>query len=243
MLKSDQNKVPLEHLDDYSKCTNYAKYNWSNIKRKRHYLFSSLKDLILDTYIDQANLNRKIVWKTLRNKVHNKLVPVILGNKSISDYLKIVKRIMEQLRSWYINHYRDGPDICLASLQIESKVPSTGLSIEANIDAVLLSNQDIFMVEITDKYKNINEAISSVSLRAKVWLLAQQGVKVNKITLILIHEGNVLTENITIHNIDEYLFKTEKVLQWCIGGIKHNITFPSVTPMCKSCLYKDICTW
>lgn len=243
MLKSDQNKVPLEHLDDYTKCTNFAKYNWSNINRKKHYMFSPIRGLILDTYIDQANLNRKIVWKTLRNKLHSKLVPVILENKSVGDYLKIVKKIMEQLRNWYINHYRDSPDICLACLHIESKVPSTGMSIEADIDAVLLSNQDMYMVEITDKYKNINEAISSISLRAKVWLLAQQGVKPNKIILILIHEGNIITESITIHDTDEFLFKTEKALQWCIGGIKHNITFPSVTPMCKTCLYKDICTW
>jgi hypothetical protein len=243
MLKPDQEYVPLEHLDDYIKCTNFAKYNWSNIKRKRHYLFSSLKDLILDTYIDQANLNKKIVWKTLRNKLHSNLVPIILKNKSVNDYMKIIKKIMSQLRNWYIDHYRDGPDSCLACLRLESKVPSTGLSIEADIDAVLLSNQDIFMVEITDKYKNINEAVNSISLRAKVWLLAQQGVKANKIILILIQEGNITIESIVIHNADEFLLKTEKALQWCIGGIKHKITFPSVTPMCKTCLYKDICTW
>jgi hypothetical protein len=64
MSKRNNQAISVEHLDDYVKCPNYAKYNWNNHKIKRqHYLYQPLREIIRNAYKDQANLEKKIAWR------------------------------------------------------------------------------------------------------------------------------------------------------------------------------------
>lgn len=244
MSRLKTSTVELRHLDDYMKCPNYAKYNWTNGSLVRHhFLYQPVRSIIMSAYRDMANLEKKVQWKTLRGRVHTALAPLLHNELEIAEYFKLSKYILEKIRGWYLNTFRDGPTTCLHNLSIESPVPATGLSIATTIDAILLSPDQTSIVEITDKYKDIREASVSFSIRAKVWALKQEDINVKSVLLVHIKEGNINVHEINIRNIDEYCFSVEKSLQWALGSIKHQIFLPSITSMCDSCPYKGVCSW
>ena len=237
-----QNKfIDVWHLDNYIKCPAFAKYDWNNKSlRGHHYLYHPIRNILLGCYRDLANLEKKIVWKTVRERVHKNLAPLLKTDIEIEDYKRIAIQVMSQIRSWYINSFRDGPEICLHNLKVNSLVPATGISIEAQIDAVLVSSDQVRIVEITDKYEDLREASLSLSLQAKAWLLSKQDVKVTEIELINISNKSFTNRVFRIR--EKALLGTERSLQWTIGGIKHKVFHPSVTQMCTTCPYRSICS-
>ena len=120
--------IKVKHIVDYSKCPNFCKFNWNN-----HSLVdsktSAIRRIIKSCYRDQANFERKIVWKTVRSRVHTELSS-LLEDLSLTDYHKMAVRVLDGLRGWYLNDYREGPELCLYGLALKSYVPDIGIALE-----------------------------------------------------------------------------------------------------------------
>lgn len=243
-MKLKDEPVDAWHLEDYIQCPNYAKYNWVNGKiRKHHYLYWPIRNILMSGYRDLANLEKKPQWKTFRSRVHGQIGVLLDSDLEVDKYYTLAKRVIEQIRGWYLKAFRDGPATCLYNLRLETHVPATGMSIAADVDAILLSPGQTSIVEITDRFKNLREAISSLSIRSKVWMLSQENIRVNSVILVRIDSGVIRVERIQIHDYDDYTYKTERVIQWAMGSMKHQIFMPAITEKCKECPYKEVCSW
>jgi len=243
-LKLNEKPIEVWHLDDYIKCPNYAKYNWNRRQiRRAHYLYGPLSNVILSCYRDQANLNKKVLWKTVRNRVHQELAPLLDTKIAIEDYKQVAIDCLVEIRNWYINVFREGPTTCLYNLEIEACVPVTGVTIAGQLDAMLLSPDQNMIVEVTDKFKSNREVLSSLSIRSKIWLLHAKKVKVDKLKVIRIQDKKIKIDTLKIQNYDDFIYKTERTIQWATGSIREKVFHPSITSMCDTCPYKGVCKW
>lgn len=232
--------IKVKNLVDYSKCPNYCKFNWINhptVDGKT----SAIRRIIQSCYRDQANFERKIVWKTVRSRVHTELSP-LLGDLSLEDYHKMAIRVIDSLRGWYLNHYREGPELCLYGLALKANVPDLGISLEGSVSALLLEENNISAVLIGTEYEDPLSTYRSMELRAIAWLLAQHGVIINSFLVINIKNDTIKTYRLKVDNPDDYIYKASKAVQLIAGGIKHNILYPSVSDMCNTCAYRSICS-
>jgi len=248
-LKLNEKPVRVRHLDDYIKCPNYAKYNWTNHEiRKSHYLYNPLRSVILSCYRDLSNLEKEIAWKTVRGRVHESLAPLLDKDIPVSDYRSVALSCLGQIRNWYLRNFRGGSTACIHNLWLESRVPGTGVNITGGIDAITIAPNQIKVIEITDKFKDVREAVNALSIKSKVWMLKQEGVKVDQIQFVRILKRtsssiSVFTDTLIIQDYNDFIYKTERAIQWATGSIKHQIYHPSITSMCGSCPYKQICSW
>lgn len=235
------NTVKIKNLIDYSKCPKFCRYNWSNHLSNTDDKTAALRRIIKSCYKDQANFERKLVWKTVRSRVHTELSPM-LENTSLDGYHSMALKVMDSLRSWYLEYYREGPELCLHDLALKRVVPEVGIELEGHIDALLLEEDNVTMVNIKTKPESLLEAYKGIELKAKAWLLSQEGVIVNQFMIINVSGDTIKVQKIRIDKPKEYLHETEKVMQIITGGIKHKVFYPSVTDMCKACPYGSICS-
>jgi hypothetical protein len=151
-------------------------------------------------------------------------------------------RVIDSLRGWYLNYYREGPELCLHGLALKSPVPGIGIELEGEVDALLLEEENVSMVTISDRFQDPTTAFKGMELRAKAWLLSQQGVIVNNFLVINISNDTIKVYKLRIEDPEDFLYKTEKAIQVIAGGIKHKVFYPSVTDMCTTCPFRSICS-
>lgn len=239
----NKNKIEIRHLEDFVKCPNFAKYNWDNSRKSSNSIYyQPIRNILMSCYRDMANLEKKVVWKTVRNRVHGELT-VLLEHMDLKEYQKKAIRITESLRGWYIDRYRAGPEEAVSDLRLEGIVPATTMTIVAEVDAILLAPTGITLVEITDKYSNAVEAYNSIGLRTKIWLLSLQGVSITSALIVNIRDKTINTFSLTYSKPEDIVYKTERALSLITGSIKHTIFYPSLTEDCKTCPYRSICSW
>jgi len=234
------NSIKIKNLVDYSKCPNFCKYNWNNnslVDEKT----SALRRIIKSCYRDQANLERKVVWKTVRSRVHTELSP-LLENLTLAQYHSLAIETIDTLRGWYLDYYRDGPGLCLHGLALKKNIPGIGIELEGSIDALLLEENNISLVVVGEYPSNISDIYRGLELRAKAWLLSQEGVIINNFLVINLIRGRIKINKIRIDNPEDYLYKAGKTIQVIAGAIKHDVYYPSVTDMCKTCPFGSICS-
>lgn len=237
-----KNVLEIKHIEDYVKCPNFAKYNWVNDSETRNDFYKPIRNILLSCYRDMSNLEKKVVWKTVRNRVHSELAG-LLNTRTLEQYQKDAVHVIQSLRTWYLNYYRSGPELALHDLALQELVPGVGVSIKATVDALLLEPGNITLVEVTNRFSSGEEAYNSIGLRAKVWLLSKQRVMVNKMLVINIKGKDLQIYTLKLTEPKDIVYRTERALSLIVGGIKYNVFYPSITDMCNRCPYKPICAW
>jgi hypothetical protein len=66
---------------------------------------------------------------------------------------------------------------------------------------------------------------------------------VNKVLAINATDNKVECIKLSVHNPEEWNYRTRQTLGLMLLSIKNNIYYPSVTSMCNSCPYKAVCSW
>lgn len=226
--------LPLHKVRAYTKCPNFAKYSWHiPVQTKR----TVPRILIEDCYRDIAVLNKRIEWKTIRNRVNNLLLehePELSGNNFYNSAITI----MESLRNWYVNYFRDGTEEAVCGIYLESELNQVKLS--AVVD-VLLIGEKITLIEFTEE-ETAEEILRDIGIKTKIYLLGKQNIKVNKIVALRCTNRSVKTTTLNIDNTDAWNYKTEQSLKLVTIAVKNKIFYPSPTSMCSTCRYKDICS-
>lgn len=228
--------VQIHQLRTYAACPNLAKYSW-------HVPVVSKKNLIRTViescYRDLAVLDKRVNWKTVRNRIHNHLLKVE-PNLSTDNFYSSAISIMESVRNWYIDSFRDQDGEAICNIKLEDTIRE--IKIEATIDIILIKRKQITLVEFTEADKP-EKILRDIGLRTKIYLLGKQNIKVNKILAIKCTDRAVRTWSLSIDNSNTWNYKTYQVLQLMLFSIKNKIFYPSVTSACVTCKYKEMCGW
>jgi hypothetical protein len=230
MISKPNEPVDIRHLAEFSSCPNFARYNWNLKKEKEHEVpYLVIRKIILDCYRDLQNLDKQVRYATVRNRVHNAYAPYS-GDMSVATYLKKVTRMLEQIRGWYLHTFREGPTTCLINLEVGALVPATGLQVTGGMDIVTVSEPDLVsLIEVTDKFNNKREAFRDFELRSKIYLLKKNNINVSKLSVVNVKGGRIEVWDYKIHDLDSFIYKTEKVMQVVASQIKNDISYPSIS--------------
>lgn len=227
--------VQIKNLRDYTKCSNYAKYHW-------HYLDSSsestCRSIIESCYRDIALHNKKVDWRTVRNRVYREVFRET--NQNVDSLYKEALAVLSTLRNWYLEYYRDEPGEAILNVDLEEE--TNGMKVTARIDGVLINGDDVTLIYFTEE-KEPQEILRDIGLRTRVYLLGREKILVNKILAINATDKTVTCNKLTVHNPIEWNYKTRQALGMILLSMKNNIYYPSVTSMCNSCPYKSVCSW
>lgn len=227
--------IQIKHLRDYSKCPNYAKYNWYNEDLK---LKSNIcKQVVTSCYRDIFVLNKKVDWKTVRNRIHS-----FISKENSIEADKIYSfsiALMSGMRDWYLQIYRDGPVEGIGPFLLEEKIFEETIQIQ--IDGLLNDNKSVTLIHYCNE--EADWILKDPELRIKIYLLSKQKIKINKVLVISCSETSVKTKTITVDNVDNWNLKTEKMLGLFLYSIKNKVFYPSITKDCSSCRFSDICSW
>lgn len=228
--------VQIGNLRDYSKCPNYARYNWLGI-------VSTMKlpsqRVIESCYRDLAVLNKRVDWKTVRSRVQTEFLKEDT-NKSAQYIYSATVELLTSLKVWYTEQFKDGTEEAVTNLKLSSVINKT--RIEADIFCLLVSPERNTLVEFV-QVDTPEEVIKDIGLRTKVWLLGKEGIRVNKVLAIRPDERSARYWLLNVDNSDAWNYKTEQVLQLMLASINNNVFYPSPTGMCTSCKFKKICSW
>ncbi len=225
--------IEIKHLRDFSKCSAYAKYNWNAADDPRQ---SVNRSIIESCYRDAAVLEKRTNWKTIRSRIY-RMIFDSETNKSPTTLYKESLVSLNTMRDWYLEHYRDEPGEAICNLELQDEI--SGVLVTAKIDTVLVSDSTVTLIE----FRNDKEILKDIGLRAKIYLLGKEHIRVNRVLVINVTDKTVTCTKLAIHNPDEWNYKTYQVLQLMMLSIKQGIFYPSPTSMCASCPYKMICSW
>lgn len=224
--------VQISNLRDYAKCPNYAKYNWDS--KLKSIPKSICQKVIESCYSDLSMLDKTVDWKTVRNRV---AVFAAESNHDAASFYNSTITILESLRNWYVSYYRDYVDSAVNNITLESSLLDR--KIVGTISNVLVKNNQLIMIEHSE---NVN-IFQDIGLKVKLWLLYKNNIKVKRVIHFTYTDKSVSTQELNIDNPDIWNTKTEQVLKLMLTSINNKIFYPSPTNMCKSCKYKDICSW
>lgn len=229
------NLVEIHQLRNYSKCSNFAKYSW-HVPTKVNQTVA--RAVIESSYRDLAVLSRNISWKTIRDRVHHKLVE-LEPSLSNDEFYSVAVTLMGALRTWYLAEYRDCTDEAICNVILSEELNNVKITGTIN---VLLIGKKITLIEFTNE-ETAEDILRDIGIRTKVYLLGKQNIKVNKILAINCSSRTIKTHVLKIDNPDNWNYKTHKSLQLMTLAIKNKIFYPSPTSMCITCKYKDGCSW
>lgn len=227
--------VQIHQLRNYAKCPNFAKYSW-NVPTKT--TKNVVRSVVESCYRDVAVLNKRVDWKTVRNRVHHQLV-ALEPTLSSDEFYNAAVAILESLRPWYLVYFRDGTEEAICNLKLEEEINQ--VQVTAQVDAVLIGEK-ITLLEFTE-CESIEEILRDIGLRTKILLLGKQNIKVNKILAIRCSDRSVRVTSLSVDNPDSWNYKTLQSLQLMLFSVKNKIFYPSPTSMCTTCKYRDICSW
>jgi hypothetical protein len=227
--------IQIGQLRDYSQCPAYAKFNWSAGSPSYRTI---TENVIRSCYMDLAVNNKKVDWRTVRNRVHHQ---VLLHSEELNanQIYKLVVLILDSIKKWYLEEFRDGEEEGLVDLRLELEINKT--KVEVNIDGLLVEGNKITLVDFTEK-ETTQDILRDIGLRTKVLALSKQNITVNKVLSIKCSDRSVRCTPLKVDNIPNWNYKNEQILQLMLLGMKQKIFYPSPTSMCSTCKYKDICT-
>jgi len=228
--------VKINQLRNYAACPNFAKYDWYvPVTTEKNVVRTVLESC----YRDVAVLNKRVDWKTVRNRIHNHLIE-LESNLPTEGFYNGAVAIMESLRNWYLSSYRDGTEEAICNLELEDTI--SDVNIKLSIDTLLIGKKHITLMEYTEM-ETAEEVLRDIGLRTKILLLGKQNIKVNKVLAIKCSARAVKTWTLNIDNSSNWNYKTMQVLQLMLLSIKKKLFYPSPTSMCSTCKYRDICSW
>jgi len=227
--------IQIQNLRDYTKCSNYAKYNWNATSNSTQSITRSIID---SCYRDIAVLNKTVDWKTIRNRTYKEVFKE--PNRSVDTLYKDSLVILNALRNWYLEFYRDLSCEAICNITLQETI--SGETITAKIDTVLVSEKEVTLIEFSDT-DNIEDILKDIGLRTKIYLLGKEQILVNKVLVIKTSNNNVTCTRVSVHNPVEWNYKTRLALQVIVGSIRQKIFYPSPTSMCTACPYRGICSW
>jgi CRISPR/Cas system-associated exonuclease Cas4 (RecB family) len=229
--------IQISNLKDYSKCSNFAKYNWNS--KVKPVVFTPGMKVIDSCYRDLVLLDKVSNWKTVRNRA-NKYLMESQTEISAAQFYSDSINLLENLRNWYRDFYSDLEVSGISNLDLS--VDMFNQTITGHIDTVVIKKGKPVLIEYTN-LNTIDQLVTDIGIRTKIWLLSKNGIKVKTIYCVSPREKTLSVIELNIDNFDTWNNKTEVVLQLMVTSIKNKIFYPSPTNMCTTCKYKDVCSW
>lgn len=235
-------EVRFTQVLEYADCPNIAKYGQGK-SIVTSQIFQSCKSVMLSCYLDAANLEKVVTWKTVRKRTTSLLEQYLDRFDNFQKYQQQVINTLSSVRTWYLSHFEHIESPVLANLEFDLVLSSLDIKVPINIDALIFHPEGVELVWIKEGRVTEEELLGQMELRAMLLALSQQSVEVKKVTCIGIDSNCSEIIEVDINTTERFLEQIEKTLVLIAGAIKHRVFYPTNSIRCKTCKFKSICRW
>ena len=233
-------KIPVEDIKSFSKCPRYHWFLEDINKKPTSTRVSVMASIVKKCYLKESETHYKADWRTVVGWVDRILFQGVdvTDKDKFSATKKLTESILIPLQSWYYgkyipNDYMGLPDVPLEAMAGHHLIYGTANVVRLGEFPTLIYIDDV----VSTKLQMYND----IGLRTMLWLLSS--VLDTDIVagehIVIGKKSGIEIETVKVNRLSHN--RTRSAVSNIADQIASKVDYPSITPMCNSCEFKDNC--
>lgn len=233
-------KIPVEDIESFSRCPRYHWFLKEINKKPTSTRVSVIASIVKKCYLKESETHYKADWRTVVGWVDKMIFQRIdvTDKAKFSASKSLAESILVPLQSWYYsryipNEYMGLPDVPMEAMAGHHLIHGTAHVVKLGEFPTLIYIGDV----VSTKLQMYND----IGLRTMLWLLSSilDTDIVAGEHMVIGKKSGIDIEIVKVNKLSHE--RTRIAVSNIADQIAAKVDYPSITPMCNSCEFKDSC--